>query len=230
MKNSLIALLSLVLLANCTSEPSKNTMMVSGNIKGLKKGTLYLQHIPDSTLVALDSVVLEGSGDFSFEVSLESPEVFYLYLDKKDFNDLNDRITFFGEPGSINIQTKWNSFDIDPEITGSKSQEKLIEYRGMMSKFNIEEMRIMEAAFKASSEQNSQALDSLQKASDRNTLRSYLFALNYAMNNADSYVAPYVAVTDVSDANPKFLDSIYNKLSPEVAASKYGKLLEALVN
>ncbi|MEN8666358.1 MAG: DUF4369 domain-containing protein [Flavobacteriaceae bacterium] len=230
MKNSLIALLSLVLLANCTSEPSKNTMMVSGNIKGLKKGTLYLQHIPDSTLVALDSVVLEGSGDFSFDVSLESPEVFYLYLDKKDFNDLNDRITFFGEPGSINIQTKWNSFDIDPEITGSKSQEKLIEYRGMMSKFNIEEMRIMEAAFKASSEQNSQALDSLQKASDRNTLRSYLFALNYAMNNADSYVAPYVAVTDVSDANPKFLDSIYNKLSPEVAASKYGKLLEALVN
>lgn len=230
MKNSLIALLSLVLLANCTSEPSKNTMMVSGNIKGLKKGTLYLQHIPDSTLVALDSVVLEGSGDFSFEVSLESPEVFYLYLDKKDFNDLNDRITFFGEPGSINIQTKWNSFDIDPEITGSKSQEKLIEYRGMMSKFNIEEMRIMEAAFKASSEQNSQVLDSLQKASDRNTLRSYLFALNYAMNNADSYVAPYVAVTDVSDANPKFLDSIYNKLSPEVAASKYGKLLEALVN
>ena len=205
-------------------------MMVSGNIKGLKKGTLYLQHIPDSTLVALDSVVLEGSGDFSFDVSLESPEVFYLYLDKKDFNDLNDRITFFGEPGSINIQTKWNSFDIDPEITGSKSQEKLIEYRGMMSKFNIEEMRIMEAAFKASSEQNSQALDSLQKASDRNTLRSYLFALNYAMNNADSYVAPYVAVTDVSDANPKFLDSIYNKLSPEVAASKYGKLLEALVN
>ncbi|MCG5643417.1 DUF4369 domain-containing protein [Flavobacteriaceae bacterium LSUCC0859] len=230
MKNSLIALLSLVLLANCTSEPSKNTMMVSGNIKGLKKGTLYLQHIPDSTLVALDSVVLEGSGDFSFDVSLDSPEVFYLYLDKKDFNDLNDRITFFGEPGSINIQTKWNSFDIDPEITGSKSQEKLIEYRGMMSKFNIEEMRIMEAAFKASSEQNSQALDSLQKASDRNTLRSYLFALNYAMNNADSYVAPYVAVTDVSDANPKFLDSIYNKLSPEVAASKYGKLLEALVN
>lgn len=230
MKNSLIALLSLVLLANCTSEPSKNTMMVSGNIKGLKKGTLYLQHIPDSTLVALDSVVLEGSGDFSFDVSLESPEVFYLYLDKKDFNDLNDRITFFGEPGSINIQTKWNSFDIDPEITGSKSQEKLIEYRGMMSKFNIEEMRIMEAAFKASSEQNSQALDSLQKASDRNTLRSYLFALNYAMNNADSYVAPYVAVTDVSDANPKFLDSIYKKLSPEVAASKYGKLLEALVN
>lgn len=175
-------------------------------------------------------MVLEGSGDFSFDVSLESPEVFYLYLDKKDFNDLNDRITFFGEPGSINIQTKWNSFDIDPEITGSKSQEKLIEYRGMMSKFNIEEMRIMEAAFKASSEQNSQALDSLQKASDRNTLRSYLFALNYAMNNADSYVAPYVAVTDVSDANPKFLDSIYNKLSPEVAASKYGKLLEALVN
>lgn len=230
MKNSLIALFAIALLANCAPETAKNTMTVSGSIKGLKKGTLFLQHIPDSTLVAIDSLVLDGSGDFSFKIPLESPEVFYLYLDKKDFNDINDRITFFGEVGTVNIQTKWNSFDIDPEITGSESQEKLIEYRGMMSKFNIAEIRIMEAAFKASSEQNNQALDSLQKASDRNTLRSYLFALNYAMNNADSYVAPYVAVTDVADANPKFLDSIYNKLSPEVAASKYGKLLGALVD
>jgi len=204
-------------------------MVVSGQIKGLKKGTLYLQHIPDSTLAVVDSLVLDGSGDFSFTTALKSPEIFYLYLDKKDNNDINDRITFFGEPGQININTKWNTFDLDPKINGSVSNEKLLEFRGMMSRFNIAEMQIMEAAFKANVEQDKKTLDSLLTASDRNTLRGYLFALNFAMNNSDSYVAPYVAVTEVSNANPKFLDSIYKKLSPEVAASKYGSLLEKLI-
>jgi hypothetical protein len=49
------------------------------------------------------------------------------------------------------------------------------------------------------------------------------------MNNSDSYVAPYVVITDVSNANVKFLDSIYKKLSPEVAISKYGKSLKKLI-
>ena len=43
------------------------------------------------------------------------------------------------------------------------------------------------------------------------------------MNNADKEVAAYIGTYEVSDAIPLFLDSLYNKLSPEVQASKYGK-------
>jgi hypothetical protein len=204
-------------------------MTLSGQIKGLKKGVLYLQHVPDSTLVVIDSVLINGNGNFSFKTELESPEVFYLYLVKKDNNDINDRITFFGEPGNISINTQWNSFDLDPDIKGSISHEKFIEYRSMMSKFNIQDISLLEQAFKANSSNNQQLFDSIQILSERNTLRSYLFALNFAMINSDSYVAPYVAITDVSNANVKFLDSIYKKLSPEVAISKYGKSLKKLI-
>jgi len=229
MKQFYTALLSVLILASCKQSPTENTMVVSGQIKGLKKGTLYLQHIPDSTLVVIDSILIDGSGNFSFKTEIESPEVFYLYLDKKDNNDINDRITFFGEPGNISINTQWNSFDLDPAIKGSASHEKFIEYRGMMSKFNIQDISLLEQAFKANNTNNQQLFDSIQILSERNTLRSYLFALNFAMNNSDSYVAPYVAVTDVSNANVKFLDSIYKKLSPEVAISKYGKSLNEII-
>jgi hypothetical protein len=46
------------------------------------------------------------------------------------------------------------------------------------------------------------------------------------LNNTDSYVAPYIAVKEVSDANLKYLDSINNSLSDDVANSKYGKELK----
>jgi hypothetical protein len=42
-------------------------------------------------------------------------------------------------------------------------------------------------------------------------------------------VAPYVTLNDAPNANVKFLDSIYNKLTPEVATSKYGKELELFI-
>ena len=61
--------------------------------------------------------------------NLESPEIFYLYLNKEDHNDVNDRITFFGEPGNIKINTTWNTFDANAKISGSETQKKLEDYR-----------------------------------------------------------------------------------------------------
>ena len=43
-------------------------------------------------------------------------------------------------------------------------------------------------------------------------------------------IAPYIALTEVSDANIKFLDTVASKLTEEVKVSKYGKLLINLIN
>ena len=72
-------------------------------------------------------------------------------------------------------------------------------------------------------------MDSLETVLNRVGLRSYLYSLNFALNNRDSQLAPFIACTEVADANPKYLDSIYNVLSPEVAASKYGKRLKEIL-
>lgn len=227
MKRIFITAIITIFLTACTGT-TENTMKVSGNVKGLKKGTLYLQHIPDSTLVTIDSLNVKGDGSFSFTTELESPEIFYLYLDKEDNNDINDRITFFGEPGEITINTSWNTFDLNAKITGSTSQEKLEEYQKVMSRFNTVDLEYIKSSLDPKN-QNSAALDSLQDLSDKNLKRGYLYALNFAMNNTDSYIAPYIAVKEVADANIKFLDSINNALSTEVANSKYGKELKKYI-
>ncbi|MGB5229278.1 MAG: DUF4369 domain-containing protein [Eudoraea sp.] len=226
MKNVILTLLSCAILASCGYKDTVNTMTVTGKVKGLKKGTIYLQHIPDTLLVVIDSLVVEGNGNFMFKTELESPEVFYLYLDKEDNNDINDRITFFGEPGTITINTNWNTFDTKAKISGSENQKKLEEYRKVMSRFNTTNLEIIRAVYDPETPKDSLTQDSIQKASDMNIKRGYLYALNFALNNKDYDIAPYIALKEVPDANKIYLDSINNSLSPEVANGKYGRALQ----
>lgn len=225
MKKILFTGLLAAFIASCAGT-TKNTMTVAGKVQGLKKGTLYLQHIIDTSLVNIDSIIVKGDGNFSFTTEIESPEIFYLYLDKKDNNDINDRITFFGEPGEITIHTSWNTFDLNPKVQGSETHNKLMEYQNVMSRFNTKNLEYLRTSLDPKTYNDQAAMDSLQELSDNNVKRRYLFALNFAMNNTDSYIAPYIALKEVSDANIKYLDSINNSLDPEVANSKYGKELK----
>ncbi len=226
MRNVIITILSCAILASCGYKDTENTMTVTGKVNGLKKGTLYLQHISDTSLVVIDSLKVEGDGNFLFKTELESPEIFYLYLDKKDNNDINDRITFFGEPGTITINTNWNTFDTKAKIKGSENQKKLEEYRKVMSRFNTINLEIIRAVYDPETPKDSLTQDSIQNASDMNFRRGYLYALNFALNNKAYHIAPYIALKEVPDANIIYLDSINNSLSPEVANGKYGRALQ----
>ncbi|WP_212900679.1 DUF4369 domain-containing protein [Capnocytophaga canimorsus] len=203
-------------------------MIVEGNIEGLKKGTVFLQRYDEGKLVNLDSMVAKGEGKFRFVTPLESPEIFYIYLDlnKQEGTDFGDRLLFFGEPTKITIESTHKMFDINAKVSGSESQKILEQYNKMMRKFGTRNMELLEQQINAVKEGQSQKVDSLKELSEKNTLRKYLFSVNYAINHSDSYVAPYIALTDIFDANVKYLDSVYNKLSPEVAKSKYGKELQ----
>ncbi|MGB5273110.1 MAG: DUF4369 domain-containing protein [Flavobacteriaceae bacterium] len=229
MKKILLAVLTIALFLSCEKGDTKNTMNLTGNIKGLKKGTLYLQHIADSVLVTIDSLPISGDGNFTFKTELESPEIFYLYLNKKDNNDVNDRITFFAEPGNISIITNWNTFDTNAKIEGSETQKKLEEYQKVMSSINLRNMALLQSAANPEKPLDSVQFDSIARVSGKNVQRGYAYALNFALNNTDSYIAPYIALYEVPDANRIYLDSINKSLSPAVAGSKYGKALKALL-
>jgi len=54
--------------------------------------------------------------------------------------------------------------------------------------------------------------------------------VNFALNNKDSEVAPYLALTEIYNAKINLLDTINNSLTPKVKASKYGKDLQAFVD
>ena len=94
-------------------------MHVSGRVDGLRKGTLFLQKVLDSTLINIDSIVINGNPEFNFKTKIESPEIYYLYLNKDDGDTLNDRVMFFAEKGEITINTLLKTFESSAKVSGS---------------------------------------------------------------------------------------------------------------
>ena len=219
-----IPFFALILITGCEPKPKSNidNMIVKGKIEGLRKGKLYIQKIEDTLLVNIDSTLIKGTPNFSFEIPIDTAEIFYLYLEKEDGDSLNDRILFFGEKGTIEINTLLKTFDSSAEIKGSKNQELLQEYLSFNKKFNEQNLELIEGFYKAQLKKNSKKSDSLQQKIDNLLRRRYLYTINFAAQNTDQNIAPYLALTEVYDANLSLLDSIAVKMTPKVRNSKYG--------
>lgn len=224
MKKFLVLLVLLFTVVACSKKESN--LLVTGSIKGLKKGTLYLQKIEDTLLINVDSVVIRGDANFVLEDYISSPQIMYLYLDKVDNLQYDERIEFFAEEGEITIHTSLKNFERDAEITGSVNQEKLKEYRKIMSRFNDQNLDLIQKNFEAQRDNNEELLLEINNEYDRLLRRKYLYTVNFAINNKDLEIAPYLALAEVFDANIRYLDTIYNSMTPQVQKSKYGKDLK----
>ena len=229
MKKSIITFFTLLLLASCNKEVSKTNLHLTGNIKGLKNGTLYIQRVIDTNLVAIDTIVIDGKSSFETDLDLKSPEVLYLFLDRGVTNSMDNNILFFAEAGNINIETNLDSYLSSAKITGSKNQEKLEEYQKINSRFRDENLDLIALKFNAAKNKNIKVVDSLNAKTDSNIKRKYLFATNFAINNRDYEVSPYIALTEIYDINIKYLDTIQKSMTPKVAQSLYGKKLTTYV-
>ena len=223
-KYFLIILLSSLMFSCNQNEKSnfEDLMIVKGSIRGLRKGKLYLQRIKDTMLINLDSAYVDGSPQFSFQTPIKSAEVFYLYLNKDDGDSLNDRILFFGEKGIIEINTILKTFESSAKISGSKNQELLQKYQSMSRKFNNKNLDLLKDLYMAKGKKQIERVDTLEKKIASLLNRRYLYTINFAAQNPDQNIAPYLAITQVYDANLTLLDSIATKLTSAVKESKYG--------
>ena len=223
MKTSLYFVLT-ILIMSC-SQTLKNTS-VSGTIKGLQKGTLYLQKVVDSGFVTLDSLVMNSTTDFELGCDLEEAEMLFLSLSK----DLNaKRISFFADKGLTKINTTLKRFKYDAQIEGGIQQELLETYNKNIKRFKDQKLELIEQQLNAQKDKKTELADELLNKIDNLTKRSYLYTINFALNNKDSEVAPFVAVSEIYDANIKYLDTINKELPPKIANSKYGIILEAYI-
>jgi Domain of unknown function (DUF4369)/Prokaryotic membrane lipoprotein lipid attachment site len=225
MKKSIIAIFTLLVLASCSKEESKTNLHLTGNIKGLKNGVLYIQRVVDTSLVAIDTIKIDGDSKFETNIDIKSPEMLYLFLDRGVTNSLDNNILFFAEAGNMNIETNLDSYIVSAKITGSKNQDKYQEYQKINARYRDENLDLIQKKFLALKNGKTLTADSLTAKQENNTKRKYLFATNFAINNKDYEVAPYIALTDIYDINVKYLDTIQKSMTPKVAQSLYGKKL-----
>ncbi|MGC1633446.1 MAG: DUF4369 domain-containing protein [Gelidibacter sp.] len=219
-------ILSLLIVSSCAKDKSNFTL--KGTIKDLKKGTVYLQKVKDTLLISIDSLKITDDSQFELHAYLDGPEVLYLKLDKQ--GEDSGLIPFFADQGITEIHTTLKNFFVDAKITGSKQQEKLEEYKAIMSKFKDKNLDLIKDNLVAHQSQDSLQIDSSLKAHNNLIIRRYLYTINFAINNKDNEIAPYLAISEIPDANIKYLDTIVKSLTPEIKASKYGKQLQQLID
>ena len=200
-------------------------MHLTGNIKGLKKGTLYVQKVTNNKLIALDTIAIDGNASFETDIELQSPQMLYLFLDRGVSNSLDNNLLFFAEPGNISIETNLENYIADAKVTGSVNQDLYYDFKKIDNRFQDEELDLIEKKFKALKNNNALEAAKITAKQESNIKRKYLYATNFAMNNKDHEIAPYIALTEIYDINIKYLDTIQKAMSPKVAQSLYGKKL-----
>lgn len=220
MKKFLFFLLAISFIA-CENS---NNFTLQGNIKGLKKGTVYLQRAQDTTFVTLDSVVVNGDPNFTLGCNLEAPEVLLVRLDKR--NGIDNSIVFFASEGVSTLNSTLKNFVYDAKVTGSDQQNLYNEYQAMLEAYEDKNLELTEQYLMAQIKKDTTALDSLQSTYNHYLKSKYRYSLNYASTHGHSEVAPYIALTEMPNATVKALDTLYNSLEPKIKESKYGLLLK----
>ncbi|MDN3666395.1 DUF4369 domain-containing protein [Algibacter miyuki] len=224
--NKVFLLFLVCIMISCGEK--QHDLTVKGHIAGLKKGTVYLKKLNDSALVNVDSLVMNGNSNFELHSAIESPEIFFLFLDKNSAQE--DGISFFADKGITEINSTLKNFTYDAEIKGSEQQKVLDDYRKMISKFNGRNLDLIKDKFDAQREGDTSKISTIEKQYDNIIKRRYLFTVNFALNNKDSEVAPYLALSEIYNAKLTLLDTINKSLTPKVKASKYGKELQTFID
>lgn len=225
---SLVALGIILTASSCQSD--KENLFITGHIEGLKKGKLYLQKIGDSSLVNVDSVGVSGSSDFQFNTYIDEPQLMFIELERNNGDNYPELINFFAEPGEIKLTTTLKNYGMDLEVVSNfENQKKLEEYKQIIKQFNSQRLDLIEANFEASKTQNEEKIDSLNRRFNSILKRKYLYTVNFALNNKDLEIAPYVILSEAFDANIKYLDTVYTSLEKPIQKSKYGRQLKDLL-
>ena len=94
MRKSIVLVLSTLFLFSCAEKKSDKNFVLTGNIKGLKEGKLYIQRMKDTVLVAIDSI--------------KNTDKFYILGSLNNCTDLSDTIiknVEFTPTVSVNVDT-----------------------------------------------------------------------------------------------------------------------------
>ena len=111
--------LLLLLVIGCTEE--RANLQLTGTVKGLKQGVIYLERWENDSITIMDSTEILGEPNFRMDVYIEEPEVLYLKLTDEGIDEPN--IVFFAEPGEMDIQTSLKRFTYDAKISGSDDKK-----------------------------------------------------------------------------------------------------------
>lgn len=227
MKNILLGLIVLAFTFNSCSNKKEGNFIVNTKIIGLKKGTIYLEKIENKKFIVLDSLYINNAKEeFSLNAQIKEADIYIISLNKSN----EQHISFFAEPGVVNISTTLKDFNFNAKISGSEQQKLLEKHDEYTKRINDRNLDLIKEQFDAQKQNNILRSEEIEVKRNNNLKRSYLFSANYAIANKNKAIAPFIAYTRMPNATPALKQKIYDSLTSDIKESKYGKLLKESLN
>jgi len=210
---------------SCSTQQKEGNLVIKGNVKDLRLGTLLIKRMINDSLKSVDSIKVDGNEHFEFHTNIKEPQVMILALPEiKD-----GQILFFAEPkDTIEINTFLEDFAINPQIKAGKNQAKKIEYQEMIKHFNEKKMYLFKAKVEAAQSNNQAKADSIEIKMQNLDKKDALYSLNFIFSNKELAIAPYTAMMKFYN-NKKALDTIYKILPEQQKKSIYGKEIKRIL-
>jgi len=230
MKKTFLALAALVLVVACGKENNHGdtNVHITGNIKGFKKGRLFIRKQNDTAFINIDTINIDGISEFESHLKLDSPQMLYMVIDRVSTESVDQELPFFAEPGNIKITTSKDEFFAKAKITGSENQKVYDEFKVLKTRFVNENLDLTKLSYDVG--KDVKRLDSISLKLDQLKKRRYLHTANFALNHANREVGPFIALSEIAgDINIKYLDTIQKSMTPAVAKSTYGKMLTKVI-
>ena len=185
MKNALIVFAALVLgLSSCG--PQKD-FSITGNVRGVDSGMIYIQKMQDGEWIKLDSAIL-SKGSFNFTGKVDIPEIRYFVVkDKQVF------LPFFVENADITVDIYADSVD-KSVISGSATQDIYNLFNKRMDTVNTE-MQAVYLKYKEAEQAGDSATMAIQDSIyTRVEKKEKELILSFAKEHANSVVGPYLVM------------------------------------
>ena len=210
---------------NCHPNKKLPPDRLEGEIKGLKKGTVYLSVLKDGKPQQKDSIHIHGKGKFTFDLSSYPPQLMIIELKEKP----GDYILFFADDTVNKVITLLKKFGVNPIIKGGVNTRKWLEYNKITQQYTDKRLELFKNQWEASKEKDSIALKQIEDDFEKLEKRRKLYGLNFAMTNASLPIGAYVALVEFYD-NTKALDTLYKAMPEKVKQSVYGKQIRERLN
>lgn len=213
---------------------------LTGTIKGLDSGYVYLNYIPNGAMGIVNSSTVRN-GHFMYQGTVTEPTKAWFSAQRFDMPDEKNLTQFYIEPGDLRLNATYNHLK-SLELTGSASDSDRTRLEKMEEPVNqeinsLEDVyRKYDAEYKLAKKNNPDSIRLRLLIQKRDSINTVLENLNrdiahldsiFIIENPDSYVAAdLLSRSGVSWIAFPSLDSLYAKFPDYIQRSFPGKKIK----
>ena len=218
MRNTLILLaLAAMVFASCESskEQSGAEFSIAAEFTGISDSvTIFLQIMEENEYKTLDSAWLKYS-KVQFTGVLESPQMVFLKI-----GETRKMVNFFAENSEISVKVNIDNLEA-AEVTGSSVHDDFINFKTLMGPIEQRSESLNEAYREASMNGDNDRINEIIAESERIHSDQTDIIHRFIEDKSNSFIAPFVIRRYlVYELEFEGLDSLLNKLSPDIHASE----------